>query len=209
VTPIQVIGIGDDGAQGLPAKRIAVIESADVLVGGRRHLAFFPEAGADRIEVGSNLKEVAARIDGASADDRRVVVLASGDPLFHGLGGYLVGKLGAERVVIHPHVSAMQLAFARIGEPWHAAVLVSLHAKPIEDLKPPIERAATPIGIFTDETNSPNAIARYVIGLGGGYSASVCEHLDGEDERVWAGSIEAMAEGAFASLNVVILRRIL
>lgn len=207
MTPIQVIGIGDDGAHGLPAKRIAGIESADLLVGGRRHLALFPDAGAERIEVGSNLKEVTARIDGASADGRRVVVLASGDPLFHGLGGYLVGRLGAERVVVHPHVSAMQVAFARLGQPWHAAALVSLHAKPIEDLKPPIERAASPIGIFTDETNSPNAIARYVIGMGGGYSASVCEHLDGENERVWVGSLEAMAEGAFAPLNVVILRR--
>ncbi len=208
MTPIQVIGIGDDGAHGLPAKRIAAIESADVLVGGRRHLALFPDAGTERIEVGFNLKDVAARIDRASADGRRVVVLASGDPLFYGLGGYLVSMLGAERVVVHPHVSAMQVAFARLGQPWHAAALVSLHAKPIEDLKPPIERGATPISVFTDETNTPNAIAKYVIGMGGGYSASVCEHLDGADERVWTGSLEAMADGTFAPLNVVILRRI-
>lgn len=207
MTPVHIIGIGDDGAHGLPAKRIAAIASADVLVGGRRHLAFFPNAGAERLEVGSNLKEVAARVDGASADGRRVVVLASGDPLFYGLGGYLVGKLGAERVIVHPHVSAMQVAFARLGQPWHAAALVSLHAKPIEDLKPPLERGATPIGIFTDETNTPNAIARFVIGMGGEYSASVCENLDGEDERVWAGSLDQMADGVFAPLNVVILRR--
>lgn len=208
MTSIHIIGIGDDGAQGLAAKRIAAIESADVLVGGRRHLAFFPDAGTERIEVGANLKDVSVRIDRASAEGRRVVVLASGDPLFHGLGGYLTGKLGAERVVVHPHVSAMQVAFARLGQPWHAAALVSLHAKPIEDLKPPIERGATPIGIFTDETNTPNAIARYVIGMGGGYSASVCENLDGADERVWAGSLEQMAEESFAPLNVVILRHL-
>lgn len=207
MTPIQIIGIGDDGAYGLAAKRIAVIESADVLVGGRRHLAFFPDAGTERIEVGSHLKEVVARIDRASADGRRVVVLASGDPLFHGLGGYLAGKLGVDRVVVHPHVSAMQVAFARLGLPWHAAALVSLHAKPIEDLKPPIERGVTPIGVFTDETNTPNMIARYVIGMGGGYSASVCENLDGADERVWMGALERMAEEPFAPLNVVILRR--
>ncbi|MFZ5863194.1 MAG: precorrin-6y C5,15-methyltransferase (decarboxylating) subunit CbiE [Nitrospirota bacterium] len=208
MTPIYIIGIGDDGAQGLPAKRIAAIESTDVLVGGRRHLAFFPNVGTERIEVGANLKEIAGRVDRASREGRTVVVLASGDPLFYGIGGYLVGRLGAARVVIHPHVTAMQAAFARLGQPWHDAALVSLHAKPIEDFKPVIERAATPIGIFTDETNTPNAVARYVIGMGGGYSASVCEHLDGEDERVWAGSLEAMADGAFASLNVVILRRI-
>ncbi|MFZ5864202.1 MAG: precorrin-6y C5,15-methyltransferase (decarboxylating) subunit CbiE [Nitrospirota bacterium] len=208
MTSIHVIGIGNDGAHGLPAKRIAIIESADVLVGGRRHLAFFRDAGTERIEVGSNLKEVAARIDGASVDGRRVVVLASGDPLFYGLGGYLVGKLGAERVIVHPHVSAMQVAFARLGQPWHEAALVSLHAKPIEDLKSPIERGVTPIGIFTDETNTPAAIARYVIGMGGGYSASVCENLDGADERVWTGSLERMADEPFAPLNVIILRRI-
>lgn len=208
MTPIQVIGIGDDGAQGLPAKRIAAIESADVLVGGRRHLAFFPDVGAERIEVDANLTEIAGRIDRASRADRKVVVLASGDPLFYGIGGYLVGRLGAARVAVRPHVTAMQVAFARLGQPWHDAALVSLHAKPIEDLKPVIERYAAPIGIFTDETNTPNAIARYVIGMGGGYSAAVCEHLDGEDERVWTGSLDRMAEELFAPLNVVILRRI-
>lgn len=208
MTPIQVIGIGDDGAHGLPAKRIAAIESADVLVGGRRHLAFFPDAGVERIEIGANLAEIAGRLDRASRAGRKVVVLASGDPLFYGIGGYLVGRLGAARVVIHPHVTAMQVAFARLGQPWHDAALVSLHAKPIEDLKPVIERGAPAIGIFTDETNTPNAIARYVIGLGGRYSAAVCEHLDGEEERVWTGSLDRMAEEPFAPLNVVILRRI-
>ncbi len=207
MTPIQIIGIGDDGAAGLPAKRLAAIEAAEVLVGGKRHLAFFPSSRAERIEIGSNLRDVAAGVDQASSAGRAVVVLASGDPLFYGIGGYLVGKLGANRVIVHPHVSAMQLAFARIGEAWNSAALVSLHAKPIEDLKPALERGASPIGVFTDERNTPNAIARYALALGGDYVGAVCENLDAEEERVWTGGLEQMADERFGPLNVVILRR--
>jgi precorrin-6Y C5,15-methyltransferase (decarboxylating) len=207
MTPIQIIGIGDDGPTGLPAKRLAVIDAAEVLVGGTRHLAFFPASHAERVEIGANLRDVVVRIDQASSAGRAVVVLASGDPLFYGIGGYLVGKLGPDRVIVHPHVSAMQLAFARIGESWHTAELVSLHAKSIEDLKPALERGASPIGLFTDERNTPNAIARYVLGLGGDYLCAVCEHLDADEERVWTGTLEHMAEQRFGPLNVVILRR--
>lgn len=207
MTPIQIIGIGDDGAEGLSAKRLVAIGAAEMLVGGKRHLAFFSESRAERVEIGANLQEVVVTIDHASSAGRAVVVLASGDPLFYGIGGYLVGKLGANRVIVHPHVSAMQLAFARIGEPWNSAALVSLHAKPIEDLKPALERGASPIGLFTDERNTPNAIARYVLALGGAYLCAVCENLDADEERVWTGTLEQMAEERFGPLNVVILRR--
>lgn len=207
MTLIQIIGIGDDGPTGLSGERLAAVDAAEVLVGGKRHLAFFPASCAERIEVGSNLQDVVVKIDQASSTGRAVVVLASGDPLFYGIGGYLIGKLGTNRVIVHPHVSAMQLAFARIGEVWNTAALVSLHAKPIEDLKPALERRASPIGLFTDERNTPNAIARYVLAVGGEYSCAVCENLEADEERVWMGTLEQMAEEHFGPLNVVILRR--
>ncbi|MFZ5876151.1 MAG: precorrin-6y C5,15-methyltransferase (decarboxylating) subunit CbiE [Nitrospirota bacterium] len=207
MTLIQIVGIGDDGPTGLSAKRVAAVDAAEMLVGGKRHLAFFPTSRAERIEIGSNLQDVVVKIDQAASAGRAVVVLASGDPLFYGIGGYLVGKLGSNRVIVHPHVSAMQLAFARIGEPWNMAALVSLHAKPIEDLNPALERLASPIGLFTDEQNTPNAVARYVLALGGEYLCAVCENLDADAERVWTGTLEQMAEKPFGPLNVVILRR--
>ncbi|WDT73534.1 MAG: precorrin-6y C5,15-methyltransferase (decarboxylating) subunit CbiE (plasmid) [Candidatus Manganitrophus sp.] len=81
-------------------------------------------------------------------EGKRVVVLASGDPLFYGIGAFLIKRIGKERVEVVPAVSAMQLAFARVKEPWQEAALVSLHAKPIENLLPALEEKGL-IGLFT------------------------------------------------------------
>jgi precorrin-6Y C5,15-methyltransferase (decarboxylating) len=101
----------------------------------------------------------------------------------------------------------MQLAFARVKEPWQEAALVSLHAKPIENLLPALEEKRL-IGLFTDETNSPDAIAHFLLERGeAGWAGWVCENLGGIEERVGAMTLDEMARGQFASLNVVILKR--
>ena len=79
--------------------------------------------------VGSNLDEAIERI--AQAGDKRVVVLASGDPLFYGVARYLCDKLGKDRFEVVPHVSSMQLAFARVKESWEEAFLTNLANRPL------------------------------------------------------------------------------
>src|SRR5579884_1920896 len=130
---VAVIGIEGDGIDHLTPESQRRIAAADLLMGGERHLARLPGSSAERIVIGSNLKEIAERALSGLKDGKRVVVLASGDPLFYGIGAFLIKRIGKERVEIHPAVSAMQLAFARVKEPWQEAALVSLHAKPIEN----------------------------------------------------------------------------
>ena len=206
---VQVIGIGDDGAAGLSPKARSLVDEAQLLIGGERHLSFFPDHSAEKIVTKSNLAEIADHARAASDAGRRVVVLASGDPLFYGIGSYLANKLGRDRVEIMPAVSAMQLAFARAGISWQDATLVSVHGKPMKNLFPAVEDSSV-IGIFTDEENSPPAIARHLLDKGfDGFEAIVCENLDGQDERVRSFSLGELARVSdIGSLNVLILKRV-
>ncbi|MFB9710728.1 MULTISPECIES: precorrin-6y C5,15-methyltransferase (decarboxylating) subunit CbiE [Streptosporangium] len=131
---ITVVGVGADGWDGLvPASRRAV-EAADVVVGSARQLALVPETGAERVPLPSPLlPNLPGLLD--SLPDRAVCVLASGDPMFHGIGSTLVRLVGAERVRVLPHVSSVSLACARLGWPVESVEVVSLVGRPSAALR--------------------------------------------------------------------------
>jgi precorrin-6Y C5,15-methyltransferase (decarboxylating) len=201
---VVVVGIGDNGADSLSREALRRVSEAEVLLGGERHLAFFPDHPAEKLAIRDNLKEIAARLQ---TETRRVAVLASGDPLFYGIAGYLATKIGRDRLEVLPNISSMQLAFARLKESWHDAALVSCHAKPIEEAIDVI-RDAKKVGIFTDDENTPGRIARELLKAGiGGFRANVCENLAGRDERITACDLGELAEKSFSPLNVLVLIR--
>ncbi|HEX4150221.1 MAG TPA: precorrin-6y C5,15-methyltransferase (decarboxylating) subunit CbiE [Pirellulales bacterium] len=200
--PVLVVGMGDNGADSLSRDAMRRVNEAQVLMGGERHLAFFADHPAEKFAIRDNLKELAARLQ---VERRRVVVLASGDPLFYGIAGYLANKIGRERLEVLPGISSMQLAFARIKESWQDAALASCHAKPIDDVLE-IVRDAKKVGIFTDDSNTPARIARELLKAGiGGFRAHVCENLGGQDERVTTCALEELVDRTFGPLNVLIL----
>lgn len=201
---IEIVGILDDGPDSLTLKTLRIVEQAEVLVGGTRHLALFPAHPAEKWPIKGSLVDLAERI---GAERRRVVVLASGDPNFYGIAGFLGKRLGRERIRIHPNVSAMALAFARAKVPWDGAVLHSVHGRPVDGLAD-LVRSAAKVGLFTDEQNSPAAIGRMLMEAGvAGYTAYVCENLGGERERVVETDLVGLAGGEWAPLNVLILVR--
>ncbi|MHB8481647.1 MAG: precorrin-6y C5,15-methyltransferase (decarboxylating) subunit CbiE [Nitrospiria bacterium] len=204
---VWVIGIEGDGVGHLSPDVKSRILDAHLLMGGERHLEWFPDYRRERIAIESNLKEITEKSVAALKEGKQVVILASGDPLFYGIGAFLIKRIGKEKVEVVPAVSAMQLAFARVKESWQEAALVSLHAKPVQNVLPFLEEKGL-IGLFTDDTNSPSAIARYL--LDHGYSdwmGWVCENLGGKEEKVSELSLEEMVDGRFSLLNVVILKR--
>ncbi len=158
---IHIIGMGDDGLQGLTSPARQLVEQADLLVGPDSALASIPPSKAERLVVGANLDETINRI--ARAGNRRVVVLASGDPLFYGVARYLCDKLGKERFEVVPHVSSMQLAFARVKESWEEAFLTNLANRPLEQVIEKI-RVADKAGLFTSDASPPKAVARALLG---------------------------------------------
>jgi precorrin-6Y C5,15-methyltransferase (decarboxylating) len=205
---VTVVGIGDDGCVGLSARGRNAIAAAQVLVGGERHLAFVPEFTGERIVVKGAMAAVLERV-AAAAEDANVCVLASGDPLFFGIGAAIVARVGAAHVEIIPQPSSMQLAFARAGLRWEDAAIVSVHGRPLTGVVARL-RARAKAALLTDDERSPARIAAHLVAHGdAGWRAWVCERLGGPGERVRAfASLEALAAVTDVDpLNVLLLER--
>jgi precorrin-6Y C5,15-methyltransferase (decarboxylating) len=204
---VALIGIGDDGCVGLTSRALGAVTRAQVLVGGERHLAFFPEFGGERIVLAAGLGQALDRI-AELAEDRNVCILASGDPLFFGIGKLVIQKLGAAHVEVIPQPSSMQLAFARAGLTWDDAKVVSLHGRPIEGAVIRIAGHAK-VAILTDEERSPARIAARMLAYGEtAWRAWVCENLGGAGERVRPFTLGDLAAATdIAPLNVLVLAR--
>ncbi len=202
---IHIIGIGDDGLDGLTGAGRQLIENADLLIGTEPTLARVPAGRAQRLVLSANLDEAVARL--SATGERRAVVLASGDPLFYGVARYLCDKLGKDRFEVVPHVSSMQLAFARVKESWEDAYLTNLAHHALDQVLERI-RGATKVGLFTSEQHPPSAVAAALLDRRIDYfSAYVCENLGSPDERVTQGELAEIAADDFAPLNVMILIR--
>ncbi|MFO0945233.1 MAG: precorrin-6y C5,15-methyltransferase (decarboxylating) subunit CbiE [Planctomycetota bacterium] len=203
---IFIVGIGDDGIQQVPAYARQRIEEADLLIGPRRVLDMALSTKAERVVVGTDLGEIVRRIQ-SERGSRKIVVLASGDPLFYGVARFLCEQLGKELFEVVPHVSSMQLAFARVMESWDEAYLTDLSQRPLESVIDRI-RTAEKVGLFTSEENSPPVIAKVLLDEGIDYfRVYVCENLGGRNEVVTQGSLEEIRELEFGPLNVMILIR--
>lgn len=204
---ITVVGIGDDGCGGLSSRAASAIASAQVLAGGERHVAFFPQFRGTRVVFKDGLAQALDRIAEA-ADEHNVCILASGDPMFFGVGALVIKRLGAEHVEVIPHPSSMQWAFARAGIKWDDAALISLHGRSREGFLTRL-RQSDKVGVLTDPENSPARLAALMLEHGEtGWKAWVCENLAGPDERVRTFSVQELASCAdIGPLNVLILVR--
>jgi precorrin-6Y C5,15-methyltransferase (decarboxylating) len=199
---IAIIGIGDNGVDSLLPQYLRQIEQSERLVGGERQLAFFPWYEGEKAVIKGGLSELADTLGGS---DKDTVVLASGDPLFYGIGGYLAKKCGAD---VYPYVSSVQLAFARMGESWQEAAVHSLHGRSITGLAQKID-GRDKIALLTDERNTPQRIAEYLLHYGmTEYRAFVAENLGGDKERCrWFELPDLAITEECSPLNVVVLRK--
>lgn len=198
----KVIGIGDNGKESLLPIYEQWIYESELLVGGERLLDFFPDYQGEKLPIKSGLSALTARLE---QDQRKTVILASGDPLFYGIGGYLAKKL--TNLEIYPYMSSVQLAFAKMGESWHDAYFTSVHGRSMEGLVQRID-GKEKVALLTDYHNNPNEIAKYLLSYGmTEYTAFVAENLQGEQEKCGSYSLVEMTERSFAPLNVVILKR--
>jgi len=224
--PCRVIGVLDDGAASLGATALAHLRRADLVIGGARTLALFDDdiaPAAVRRDLTGQLGAVPGWIRGARDAQQRSVVLATGDPLCHGIASYLATHLCIEAIEVLPNVSTLQLACARVGLAWQDAKIVSIHAK---DAGEWVQGAAPSHGLYalaqalrrhdrlavlTSPDNTPDRIARLLLaeGQGDDFHLAVAERLCTADERVLADLSPAeAAQQRFADPNVVLLWRV-
>lgn len=144
-----------------------------------------------------------------------VAVLATGDPLFFGIGKMIVSVFGSDRLVVKPGVSSMQLAFSRFRESWDDAVFFSLHGRSEGSLFEKII-SNTKTFCFTDSRNSPSIIARAILKgcmdigdplLADNYTMMVAEDLGSPRERLVSGYPSFIAESEFDGPNVLIIKK--
>ncbi len=204
---VTVVGVGDDGRDGLAPRALAAVARARAVAGGERHLALFPEFSGERIPLGAGLDDAISRLRALAATGP-VCVLASGDPLFFGVGARVIQAFGAGAVEVLPQPSSLQWAFARLGIPWDDAALISLHGRPREGLVARLRRRSK-AACFTDSECSPPALAAHLLAHGEtGWTAFVCERLGGARERVRSFRMEPLAACADVDpLNVLVLVR--
>ena len=205
---LVVVGIGHDGPAGLSPAARAHVEAAHILGGGRRHLDFFPNWRGEKVVLGGDVAAFVRTLRTRYLHEK-TVVLASGDPLFYGIGRALLEAIPREDLVFLPQVSSVQLAFARVKETWHDAHIVSLHGRPPKALAVPVRMRAPKIAVLTDARNHPAAIADLLRRLGAAeeYALWVCENLGGPDERISRHAPAGLRDETFSPLNVVVLLR--
>lgn len=202
---VYIVGIGDDGAASLTGQARSLIEQADLLLGPQALLDKVTFGAAERIAVGSNLDEIRELV--RSTAGRRAVMIVSGDPLFYGIARFLIDAVGKDRVEVVPHVSSMQLAFARVKEGWDDAYLTNLATKPLDRVVDTI-RTSENVGLFTTEAITPAVVAEALLDRRIDYfTAYVCENLGSPDERVTQGDLQAIRKQTFGPLNVMVLIR--
>ncbi len=206
--PIAVIGLGPAGPAELAPAARTHLEGARVLAGGKRLLEHFPAFAGERIVIDADLGNVLARLADV-AQSHKTVVLASGDPLFFGIGRALLAAFPKEDLLFFPHLSSVQLAFARLKETWHDACVISLHGRPLHTLRAALQRGEPKMAVLTDPTNNPQAIAGLLeaTGVADRYAFWVCEELGGPAERITEISVRHLPETPFSPLSVVVLLR--
>ena len=198
---LSVVGIGEDGLDGLSAAARALIDNAELLCGGARHLAMVAEGPAERLVWPSPF---AAALDSLQSwRGRRVCVLASGDPMWFGIGATLAGAFPPDETTVVPHPGAFSLAAARLGWPLHETTCLSIHGRPFDAVELHLQ-PGNRLLILSHDGGSPARLACLLTERGFGASRlTVFERLGGPAERHISGTAAGWASTEVDALNTI------
>ncbi|MFI5530950.1 precorrin-6y C5,15-methyltransferase (decarboxylating) subunit CbiE [Kitasatospora sp. NPDC051853] len=201
--PISVVGIGADGWDGLTTAARTALTGARTVLGGPRQLALLPDSvTAARIAWPSPLRPAVPALLAEHAPGG-LAVLASGDPMYYGIGRTLAELAGPERLAVHPHPSSLSLACARLGWPLESTEVVSLVGRPLDSLTLALHPGRRVLVLSADAT-TPAAVAALLTDRGFGTSRlRVLEQLGGPSERQLDGTAADWAHPAGDPLNVI------
>ena len=203
---LYVVGIGPGNPEYVVPRGLHLIKQAKVLVGSERALEDFAQPGQATFPI-AKLAPMAEWM-GQQLQSNDIVVLVSGDTGYYSLLPYLKTKFPNNPIDVTPGISSMTFAFARLGEVWHNADLMSFHGRRPEE-KDLYYAEGRKLGFLTDPEQNPAYIARHLIeehGWPKDTKAAACERLSYEDERIERGTLEELQklEGFGHSVMVVL-----
>jgi precorrin-6Y C5,15-methyltransferase (decarboxylating) len=199
---LSIVGIGEDGVEGLTTVARGLVSGAELVFGGKRHLGLAAPLirGAVRPWPTPFERAVAEVL---AQRGRQVCVLASGDPYLHGVGAVLARHVEPSETVVVPAPSAFSLAAARLGWPLADCVRVSLHGRELDRVRPHLQPGARVLAL-TSDGEDPAALADLLATAGFGVSRlTVLEALGGPRERIRAATAAQFDLGTVDPLNTV------
>jgi precorrin-6B C5,15-methyltransferase / cobalt-precorrin-6B C5,C15-methyltransferase len=200
---LGLVGVGEDGIEGLVPAARELIAQAEFVVGGKRHLAL---AGALKAETMTWPSPIENALDPIEAQrGRAVCVLASGDPFFFGVGALLMRRFAADEMISIPAPSAFALAASRLGWSQQDCALLTLHGRPLEAIVPHLQPDARILALSWDDA-TPAKLAALLTARGMGRSRlTICEAMGGARERIRATEAQDFALDNIAALNTIAL----
>ena len=200
---LAIVGIGEDGLDGLSPAACRLIAQAELLVGGARHLALAGPTAARTLAWPSPIEAAIPRI--LAHKGKPTCVLASGDPFFYGVGALLMRHVPASEMICHPAPSAFSLAAARLGWSLQDCACVSLHGRALEAVFAHLQPGARLLALAWDgETAAKLARALTARGMGGS-KLTICEAMGGPNERLRGARASEFGFADIADLNTIAL----
>lgn len=198
---LSIIGVGEEGLESLPPVVRQIIDRAQVLVGGERHLAMVPNGAAQRLTWASPLSQTVEEIKRQRG--RNVVVLATGDPMWFGIGVTLARHVSADEMLIIPGISAFTLAASRLCWPLADVECLTLHGRALALMRPAIAPGARLL-LLANDGRTPMEVAKLLTELGYGESRIiVLEHMGAPEERQVPGVAAAWTVERVEDFNTI------
>lgn len=205
---ISVVGVPEDGCLSLTSRAVNCVARARVIAGHPRHLAWFPQFSGLFLDISQGFKPWLSEVIDQS-EEGDVVVLASGDPLFFGIGTTLLKHFPPTELAFIPTQSSAQLAFSRLGLPWEGAHFHSCHGRSLTGLVSRMQQGAL-FAILTDSSNTPQVIASHMQQYSEhGWRLTVCEQLGAPGECLRTFSVAELVDSeiTFDGLNILVAQR--
>jgi precorrin-6Y C5,15-methyltransferase (decarboxylating) len=201
---LSIIGVGEDGLDGLSPAARTLIAQASLVVGGRRHLALVAGAiNGETLAWPSPPQAAFPAILGRR--DASVCVLATGDPFFYGIGSLLAREVPPEEIICLPAASCFSLAASRLGWAVQDCALVSLHGRSLQRILRHFQPGVRILALSWDQT-TPRLLAELLVQYGfGDTRLTVCEAIGGRRERLRHATAGDFALDGIDPLNLVAL----
>ena len=209
---IHIIGINASGIEGLPESLQQLFLSAERIAAPTRILKIIPEWWENK-KINSQIPELipsdktSKLISELKANDKKTIVLASGDPLWYGIGRLLVEAFPSNQLSFHPSPTSLQLAFSRLGRPWQDVSWISLHGRDPSELAKLLQKRPSAIAVLTDPTRGPQEVKEFLksSGLEHTYTFWIFEQLGHPDERIQVVHANEEIQNNIHPLNLVVL----